>query len=359
MKIGARIIKTGIAVSLTMFICRALGLEPALFGAVSAVINMQPSIHLTVKTAKDQVFIHVLGVAAGLAAGYLIGGNPVSMGLTTILIIVLYRRLRLQTSVLMGIVAAIFILDSAPDQFLRHAFSRSAVIFAGLSSAMLVNIALWPPRYGRLFREKLRESNSEAVAYFCRAVRDFAHLENQEIEPPLAQKESVLALHKEARTLAEHFQKESKGFSDLYTPVDPDRWLEVAERFMYYNEALIEKAGRIYELLPPRLERRLSSGAPPISAEFHSILELLESGCASIRRVNEKLRASVCDGASVETEQISEAYWERLTRCIEQWQPRLAGTYYLHALLEVAVVANEIRWTAREAKKLLLDTAKS
>ena len=44
MKIGARVIKTCIAVTITMFICQALKLEPAVFGAVSAVVNMQPSI---------------------------------------------------------------------------------------------------------------------------------------------------------------------------------------------------------------------------------------------------------------------------------------------------------------------------
>ena len=55
MKIGARILKTGIAVTITMYLCKMLNLEPAFFGAVSAVVNMQPSIFLTVKTAKDQI----------------------------------------------------------------------------------------------------------------------------------------------------------------------------------------------------------------------------------------------------------------------------------------------------------------
>ncbi|MCL6561111.1 MAG: FUSC family protein, partial [Firmicutes bacterium] len=109
MKIGARIIKTGLAVTITMFICRTLHLEPALFGAVSAAINMQPSIYLTFKTAKNQITVHVLGVAIGLLFGYLFGGNPLSMGLTTILIIVLCMKLKLQNGILMGIVAAIFI----------------------------------------------------------------------------------------------------------------------------------------------------------------------------------------------------------------------------------------------------------
>ena len=70
LKIGARVIKTGIAVAITMFICKLLDLEPAFFGAVSAVINMQPSIFLSFRAAKDQILVHILGVLAGFCFGY-------------------------------------------------------------------------------------------------------------------------------------------------------------------------------------------------------------------------------------------------------------------------------------------------
>jgi len=352
LKIGARIIKTGIAVTITMFISNILNLEPAVFGAVSAVINMQPSIYLTFKTAKNQVMIHVLGVSAGLVTGYLLGGNPLAMGLTTVLIISLYMRLKLQNGILMGIVAAIFILGSSPDQFLAHAFSRSAVIFIGLTVAMVVNIALWPPRYGPLFMAKLRETNDAAVSYFCQAVRDFAGLENHAVLPSQTTREKVLQLNKETRVLAEHFRQERKNNPVNDTAIDGDKWFPAVEHFMDYNEALAEKADRIYELIPDRLERRRKSGTPPVSSEFQTILELLESGCPTITRVNDKLKALICDRVSVEPEEISETYWEQLTDAIERWQPRLTGSYYLHALLEAAVVANEIRWVAREGKKL-------
>lgn len=353
MKIGARIIKTGIAVMITMYICKLLNLEPAVFGAVSAVINMQPSVYLTLKTARDQVIVHILGVVVGLAFGYLAGGNPLSMGITTILIITLYMKLKLQNGILMGIVAAIFILSSAPDQFLFHAFNRSAVIFIGLLVAMVINVTLWPPRYGRLFIEKLRESNDEAVSYFCQAVHDFASLENQEIPMPVMKRENVLKLNQESRILGGHFRREKKDYHENYIYTDQDKWFGTAEKLMDYIEAITEKADRIYELLPARLERRLKSGALPISHEFHSILEILESGCITIHRVNRKLKSQICSLTSEDPEEISESYWEELTDAIERWQPRITGSYYLHALIEIAVVANEIRWVAREGKKLI------
>jgi len=351
--IGARVIKTGVAVTLTMFICKILNLEPAIFGAVSAVINIQPSIYLTLKTTKDQIMIHVLGVVIGLAVGYLVGGNPLSMGVTAILIITLYLKMKLQQGILMGIVAAIFILGSAPDQFLPHAINRTAVIFIGLMIAIIVNIVLWPPRYRSLFVSNLRESNDEAVSYFCQAVYDFARLENQEIPLPQDKREKVLKLNKESQILAGHFRNERKNDSEDYSSSTQDEWFLTAEKLVNYNEAITEKADRIYELLPIRLERRLKSDALPISSEFQCILDLLESGCATIISVNHKLKTFICDKAPVEPEEITEIYWERLMDALEQWQPRITSSYYLHALIEVAVVANEIRWVAREGKKLI------
>lgn len=353
MKIGARIIKTGIAVTISMFICIALKLEPAVFGAVSAVINMQPSVYLTFKSTKDQIIIHLLGVLTGLGTGFLLGGNPFSMGLTTILIITIYGKLKLQKGIIMGMVAAVFILDSAPEQFLAHAVSRSGVIFVGLTVAMIINITLRPPRYGNLLLEKLQESNHQAGNYFCQAVHNFVVIDYEPLAPSPLIRDKVIELNNEARTLAEHYQQERKGASDIYNPSDPEKWFLAVEKFIEYNESLVERAERIYELIPDRVERRLKTGAPPISHEFKSILEILDSGCTTINRVNGKLTAMICENATVEPEKISEGYWEKLTGAIEQWQHRLTSSYYLHALIEAAVVANEIRSISRQGKKLI------
>ena len=43
-------------------------------------------------------------------------------------------------------------------------------------------------------------------------------------------------------------------------------------------------------------------------------------------------------------------------QAIEQWQPNDTGSFHLHALLDVAVTANEIKWASRQAKKLLYES---
>ncbi len=357
MKIGARIIKTGIAVTITMYICKLLNLEPAFFGAVSAVINMQPSIFLSVKTAQDQILVHILGVTTGLTFGYLVGGNPMVMGFITILLISLHIKFNFQSSITMGIIAALFVLSSSAEQFIPHALTRSGVIFIGLSVAMITNIVLWPPRYQQQFKEKLEESNKAAILYFCQAIQDYVQLDK--LKPSLhpEQKDEVHKLNKETRKLLEFLNREG----DLLHigKAEQTNWFTITEKFIDYNQSLIGKADRIYELLPARFDRRLQSGLQPISPEFQEILDILASGCITITRVNSKLRAIIIDRQTAVPEEISEDYWEKLTQAIELWQATLAGSYYLHPLLDVAVTANEIKWASRQAKKLLYECTAS
>ncbi|MGL5512050.1 MAG: FUSC family protein, partial [Sporomusa sp.] len=342
MKLGARIIKTGVAVTITLYICKTFNLEPAFFGAISAVVNMQPSIFLTVKTAKDQVLAHILGVTVALLFGYLFGNNSLSMGFITILLIYLHISLKLQSNITMGIVAALFVLSSSAEQFIPHALTRTAVIFIGLIIAMLVNILFWPPRYKQNFKEKLLASNQLTVAYFCQAIQDYVQL--VDTKPPLRQQQrkTVHKLNKESRVLLGflHHEGELLKLGDS----EQQDWLNTVEKFIDYNQSLIGKADRIYELLPSRFDRRQQAGSPPLSTEFKAILDILVSGCTSIARVNEKLRSVIINDIPAESEEISESYWEELFVAIEQWEPTLSGSYHLHALLDVAVTANEIKW---------------
>jgi hypothetical protein len=354
-KIGARILKTGIAVTITMYICKLFNLEPAFFGAVATVVNMQPTISLTVKSAKDQILVHMIGVSAGLIFGYMIGGSPLIMGIVSILLIVIYIRLGLNTGISMGIVAALFVMGSSQELFLPHALNRTGVIFAGLITAMTVNVLLWPPRYSRMLKERLKESNEAAVDYFCRAVDEYVKLENDTPEHDLAAKQRVHRLNAETRALSGRLASEG-DLLGLGT-AEQNRWRILAEKFIDYNATLTEKADHIYAILPVRLERRHQAGDPPISDEFREILMILGQGCSGIQRINGKLRSVILDGEDAQTEEISEVYWERLKVAIEQWQPKLTSSYYVHALIEAAVAADEIRWAARQGKLILQESA--
>jgi uncharacterized membrane protein YgaE (UPF0421/DUF939 family) len=357
LKIGARVIKTGIAVALTMTCCKYLGLEPAFFGAVSAVINMQPSIFLTYTAAKDQLLVHIIGVLAGFFFGYFLGVNPLSAGLIVVLLIPLYIKFNLHSGITMGIVAALFVLSSSTEEFFFHALSRTAVIFVGLGSAMFINIVLWPPRYTEQLKEKLRQSNEASVLYFCRAVQDYVGLDGSDFHADIEQQNRVYKLNKQARALLELLGRERNMLNAA--PQQKQEWIDLAQKLIEYNESIVNKGDRIFDILPTRLERMQTNKNAPANDEFRAILTILESGCTIVVRLNGKLRSIIADGHSAEPEKISEDYWDSLTQAIEPWQPKLKDSYYLHDLLEIALTANEIKWATRQAKRLLYQSVEA
>lgn len=338
--IGARIIKTGIAVTITMLILNKLRLEPAVFGAVSAVLNLQPTINASLKNAFDQVKIQGLGILIGILFGYILGGNPFTMGLITILIIYIYKRLKLQNGIVMGVVAAIFILSSSPDQFFNHALSRTIVIFTGLAVSTIINIVFLPPRYDKKLIEKLSDADETVVKYFCHAVEDFVNLDSCEIHDHTVAKNKVYTLLGESRLLAEYIRAENNLKDE-------------SEKVMDYIDGIAEKADRIYEIIPIRIERRKKYNNPPISDEFRAILDLLVTGCPTIERVNSDIITLIHGGTTCNQEKINEKFWTKLTETIEEWQHNLNSSYFVHGLIDISVVANEIRWVSREGKKII------
>ena len=66
MKLGPRIIKTGIAVALALYICSILNLESAVFAGITAIHTIQPSIYRTWKQAWSQVQTNLFGGMIGL-----------------------------------------------------------------------------------------------------------------------------------------------------------------------------------------------------------------------------------------------------------------------------------------------------
>lgn len=64
MKLGARILKTGIAIVLALYLATWLGLPTPVFAGIAAVFAIQPSIYRSFLTIVDQVQANIIGGGA-------------------------------------------------------------------------------------------------------------------------------------------------------------------------------------------------------------------------------------------------------------------------------------------------------
>ena len=346
MLIGARTIKTGIAVTTTFFICKTFQIEPASFAAITAVVNMQPSVSKSLNDAWEQIAVHLLAAALSLIIGVLLGTNPISIGLGVITIILFCNWIGWSGGIVLGIVSMIFILDTPPEKFLIHASARTLSIFVGLGVALLINRVLAPPRYKTKLFSTLHTLFLLTSEYFLESLHTFTQAGNlTTYQKPDPEEQNTLL--EEAIALYENAREE-------ITVADNPRLIE---RRLEICRGFIERGQSINEMTAQRVKRRQESYSPAeldkINAEFQGVLDVLSAGKEKLSVLTSTLSLAIVRKKRPGLFNEDTSYWEMLDQAIDEWNRKVSGVFYLRALMEVSVVATELRWAERRTKALL------
>lgn len=348
MPIGARIFKTGVAAGIALYIATILQLEPKILAAVSTIMNIQPSIYRSIINAKEQVFSNAIAIFIAIIFGYIFGNGPLQMTLITILIIFIISKLGYKKFIGMSVVAAIFVLDAPKEQFILHAIDRSIMIFIGIIIALVVNILIVPPNYLKELVRCLEELNIRVEKFFKYNVKNFADLKVDKDEFH-EQRKKVKELLRKGRTLLELCKEQSFKDDVLKNK------LEIYERYLNYNTNVYHSSRDIYVATKQRIEWRNLRGNPPILSEFDDILHMIIYGLKIYSNLNLILRETVLE----EKEQFSipdtEDFWEELGFYVEQWHSNLNGTHFLHAFMNVSIVAYDIKLAINGIQSFLED----
>lgn len=346
MPFGARMIKTAIAVMLSFYLAHAFNLN-AVVAAVTAIINVQPSLSRSLRNAFEQINVHILGVVIALIIGHIWAPGPLAMGLATPLII--WSALRLGfTDVVMALVPMVIILSSPEDAFLTEALYRSLVIFIGVGVGMLVNGLVAPPRYRDRLIGSLRQLNNETAVFFTHMVDGFLELNLLSEDDYEAKRAKVRHLLNESRLYLELW-KEQLGQNK-----SPYPWQDILlEKYIDFNSNLYHKSKDIYETTEARMTWREQMGNPSISPEFAAILAMLQHGKKDFIQLNETLQNSLFEGEPAMHYPVDDEFWQEMSDYVDMWHEKLTGAYYMHALLFLAVVANNLKFANRTVKEYL------
>lgn len=149
MKLGARIIKTGIAIILALSIASFLPDDAGLkaIAGVSAVVAMQPSVFRSIKTISDQAIGNVIGASLAVIMVTIFGSPIVIMGVTVILLIAILFRFKLAHVATLASVTALIIMGQHTGSFYMSAFYRFVLVMIGVLSSSIVNLIFLPPKF--------------------------------------------------------------------------------------------------------------------------------------------------------------------------------------------------------------------
>jgi uncharacterized membrane protein YgaE (UPF0421/DUF939 family) len=144
MTFGARVLKTGIAVTLALYISELLGFTPSVIAAVAAIFAMQPSIYRSWRHFLEQLQTNTLGAMLALLAGMIFSNEPIIIGLVCILVIMICLKIKMDESIGLTLVTVIAVMEASGEW--NFALNRFLQMLIGISAAFLINILFFPPK---------------------------------------------------------------------------------------------------------------------------------------------------------------------------------------------------------------------
>lgn len=143
--LGPRIIKTGLAVFLSLAIFHWFGSGYATFAAVAAILAVQPTIHQAREVFRQQLLGNVVAGVIAASLGIWLPITPLTMSVGTVLVLGLLNRLKLSEASGLAVVVVIFIMDRPEKDFLPYTLARLGTIVGGMAIGFLVNRYIRPP----------------------------------------------------------------------------------------------------------------------------------------------------------------------------------------------------------------------
>jgi uncharacterized membrane protein YgaE (UPF0421/DUF939 family) len=147
-------LKTGIAVTLALYVSAWLQFMPSVIAAVAAIFAMQPSIYRSWRYFLDQVQTNTLGAIAAMLAGTYLSSEPIAIGAVCILVIMVCMKFKMEETIGLTLVTVVAVMDASGNW--EFALNRFLLSLIGIVSAFVINVAFLPPNPRTQFHRQMR-----------------------------------------------------------------------------------------------------------------------------------------------------------------------------------------------------------
>ncbi|TCS82584.1 FUSC family protein [Tepidibacillus fermentans] len=227
MKIGARILKTGITLVFAILLTRLFHLQPEIFAAIAATLAIQPSVYRSWRYGVEQVQSNLVGATVATLTATFLSSNLIITAFVVMIVIGINLQLRFERSIPLSIVTVLSIMEgSQQEHFFYFAVDRFLLILIGIFAAILVNSLLFPPRYEQKLTKKLKNIE-EQMASILRIV-----LDKEKNEQTI--KQTLDSIQDELQKLWEfyHFEEEAKSYLKRRFPFSSSRKLVIFKNML-------------------------------------------------------------------------------------------------------------------------------
>ncbi|MFV9511385.1 FUSC family protein [Tepidibacillus sp. LV47] len=235
MKIGARILKTGITLIFAILLTRLFHLQPEIFAAIAATLAIQPSVYRSWRYGVEQIQANIVGATLATLTATFLGSNLVITALVVMLVIGINLQLGFDRSIPLAIVTVLSIMEgSQQEHFFYFAIDRFLLILIGIFAAILVNSLLFPPQYEKKLTKKLKNIE-EQMASILRIA-----LDKEKNEQTI--KQTLDSIQNELQKLWDlyRFEEEAKSYLKRKFPFSSSRKLVILKNMLKTAQSGIE-----------------------------------------------------------------------------------------------------------------------
>ena len=144
-RIGMRTIKTGLAVSVSLFIAQIFSLESPSFVGIAAIVSMQSTVNESFVAGKNRMLATFVGALVGLVFSYLLPHNYFFIGLGIIVVIYIHNIFGWKQSLTLSAIVFLAIFLNEDSNRMYYALHRLMDTFIGIIVSMLINYFIATP----------------------------------------------------------------------------------------------------------------------------------------------------------------------------------------------------------------------
>ncbi|MDW0110821.1 FUSC family protein [Sporosarcina aquimarina] len=204
MKLGARSVKTGIAIVFSLFLAQLLNLPNPVFAGIAAIFAIQPSIYRSYLQVIERIQGNLIGATVAVVFVLIFGHQLVIVGLAAVIVILIMLKLGLEKSIGISLVTMVAVMEVQGDSFLLFASLRVLTILIGVLAAFLVNLVFLPPKYEVKLFQSIHQVQDEIIRWIRltgRQASDYLATKNVIVNSrdQLTKIDQLYALYKEER----------------------------------------------------------------------------------------------------------------------------------------------------------------
>ncbi|WP_079478423.1 FUSC family protein [Halobacillus salinus] len=166
MKLGARMMKTGLAVGIALYIGHLFEFISPLLAAIAVVFSIQPSIYRSYQSIIEQIQGNIIGALIAVIGVFILGNDPFVVGFAIIIVIGVTTTMKMnENTISLAVVAVIALMDTTDQTFWFFSLSRFSSMLLGILAAFIVNLVFLPPRYETRLFKKIDQATTDILQW--------------------------------------------------------------------------------------------------------------------------------------------------------------------------------------------------